>query len=203
MASGQRLLENFLQGVTSSTTIQGSTDSTPIQSLQLAMSKLMISPVHIPGFSKTLISSASLIFPTDIAQTGVAQTSFVLTNPFTASINLLKVSAAAMYGNLTLGKIDNVDRSNDPIHADGHTNVTSPALPFNVDMDPSSIIEFLLMAAQNNHVDLGPLPALLDAALQHPVARSPVRSIRPLCIHCSWQYVIDHHNNRQLQPIMC
>ncbi|KAM5540830.1 hypothetical protein V8D89_005474 [Ganoderma adspersum] len=165
VATGQVLLENFLQSLTSVTTIQGSTTSTSIQSLQLAMSKIALSPVDIPGLGKTLIFSTSLIFPTNIAQTGLAQASFVLDNPFTASINLLEISATATYGNLTLGKI-NVDRASDPIHAGGHTNITSPALPFSMNMDPRSIIEFLTTAAQSNHADLGPLPALFQIALQ-------------------------------------
>lgn len=89
----------------------------------------------------------------------------MLDNPFTTSINLLEISAAATYENLTLGRI-NVDRSTDPIHADGHTNITSPALPFSMNMDPRSIIEFLTTAAQSNHVDLGPLPAMFQIVLQ-------------------------------------
>ncbi|TBU23049.1 hypothetical protein BD311DRAFT_704566 [Dichomitus squalens] len=176
VTSGQHLLENFLQGTTSSTTIQGSTNSTLIQSLQLAMSKISLSPVNIPGLGKTLISSTSLVFPPNIAQSGIAQVSFVLANPFTASINLLEISATATYGNLTLGKIDNLNRSNDPIHADGHADVTSPALPFSMNMDPSSIMEFLLAAAQNNDVDLGPLPALFRAALQNPASHSSINA---------------------------
>ncbi len=163
-----------MQDRTSVTTIQGLTDSTSIESLQLAMSKITLSPVNIPGLGNTLISSASLIFPTNIAQSGFAQASFALANPFTASINLLEISASATYGNLTLGKISNVDRSSDPIHADGHANITSPNLPFGMNMDPSSIIEFLTTAAQNNHVDLGPLPALLQIALQSPGTHSSV-----------------------------
>lgn len=140
------------------------------------MSKITLSPVNIPGLGNTLISSASLIFPTNIAQSGFAQASFALANPFTASINLLEISASATYGNLTLGKISNVDRSSDPIHADGHANITSPNLPFGMNMDPSSIIEFLTTAAQNNHIDLGPLPALLQIALQSPGTHSSINA---------------------------
>ena len=75
---GQQMLENFLQGVDSDTTIVGSTDTTPIDSLKLALSEIRLSPVTIPALHQNLITSASLTFPTDIVQTGIASTSFTL-----------------------------------------------------------------------------------------------------------------------------
>ncbi|KAL1943642.1 hypothetical protein VTO73DRAFT_4087 [Trametes versicolor] len=174
VASGQKMLENYLQGVVSATTIQGSTDSTPIESLQLAMSNIRLSPVNIPALHQNLITTASLIFPTDIVKTGIAQTSFSLDNPFTASINLLEVTATATFGSLTLGKIDHVDRSNSPIHADGHNKIESPQLPFEFNMDPVTIIQLLLQGAKNNNVDLGPLPDLFKIVTSNPGANTPI-----------------------------
>ena len=174
VASGQKMLENFLQGVTSASTIRGTTHSTDIESLQLAMSKINLSPVNIPALHQNLITTASLVFPPDIAKTGIAQTSFTLSNPFTASINLLKVNAAATFGNLSLGSIDHVDRSSDPIHADGHATISSPTLPFKFNLDPIMIIELLFIGAQNNHVDLGPLPAVFQVILQNPGAKTNI-----------------------------
>ncbi|KAI0631497.1 hypothetical protein C8Q77DRAFT_1218963 [Trametes polyzona] len=176
VASGQKMLENYLQGVDSATTIQGSTDSTAIESLQLAMSNIRLSPVNIPALHQNLISTASLIFPTDIVQTGIAQTTFSLDNPFTASINLLEVTATATFGSLSLGKIDHVDRSSSPIHADGHTKIESPQLPFAFNMDPVTIIQLLLQGAQNNHVDLGPLPDLFDIVTSSPNTTTPIKA---------------------------
>ena len=112
--TGQLLLENYLQGGSSDTTIQGNDDSTPIESLQLALSKISLAPVTIPALHQNLIPSAALAFPTDIVQRGIAQTTFVLQNPFTASINLVHVTTTATHDNLTLGKIDNVDLSSSP-----------------------------------------------------------------------------------------
>ncbi|KAI0821788.1 hypothetical protein BC628DRAFT_1341231 [Trametes gibbosa] len=168
VASGQKMLENYLQGVLSATTIQGSTDSTQIESLQLAMSNIRLSPVNIPALHQSLISTASLVFPTDIVKTGIAQTTFSLDNPFTASINLIEVTAKATFGSLSLGSIDHVDRSDSPIHADGHTKIESPQLPFEFNMDPIVIIQLLLQGARNNHVDLGPLPDLFDIVTSNP-----------------------------------
>ncbi|CDO73852.1 hypothetical protein BN946_scf185016.g9 [Trametes cinnabarina] len=176
VASGQKMLENYLQGVTSATAIQGTTGSTPIESLQLAMSELRLSPVNIPALHQNLINTASLVFPTDIAQTGIAQSSFSLDNPFTASINLVEVTATAMFGSLTLGTIDHVDRSSSPIHADGHATIESPQLPFKFNTDPVTIIELLLQGAQNNHVDLGPLPDLFQIVTSNPNANSSVKA---------------------------
>ncbi|RPD52194.1 hypothetical protein L227DRAFT_623401, partial [Lentinus tigrinus ALCF2SS1-6] len=176
VASGQKMLENYLQGVESDTTIQGSTDSTPIESLELAMSHIRLTPVKIPALHQNLITSASLVFPTDIAKTGIASTTFVLSNPFTASINLLEVNAVATFGNLSLGSIDHVDRSSSPIHADGHTNITSPTLPFKFNLDPVMIIELLFTSAKNNGVDLGPLPEVFQVVLADPGAKTSINA---------------------------
>ena len=102
--AGNALLEAFIQGSDSNTVISGFTGSTPIQSLQSALAQIHLSPVTIPGIKQNLIRSASLTFPTNIVNTGVAATSFTLANPFTASINLIQLSATATFHNLTLGQ---------------------------------------------------------------------------------------------------
>lgn len=175
IAAGRKLLENFLEGIESQTSITGSTDSTPIGSLKSALSQISLSPVKIPALHDTLIKSASLSFPLDIVTTGIARTSFVLANPFTASINLLRVGAVAKYHDLTLGTIESVDTSSNPIHADGHSSVTSPQLPMKFNLDPVTIIRFLSIAAQERGVNLGPLVALFQFVLEHPTYHPPVR----------------------------
>ncbi|TFY74322.1 hypothetical protein EWM64_g9690, partial [Hericium alpestre] len=174
--TGQLLLENYLQGVASDTVIQGNQDTTPIDSLKLAMSEIKIEPVQIPALYQNLIGSAALVLPTDIVQTGIASASFVLDNPFTASINLLEVTTTVTFQNLTLGKIDHVDVSSSPIHANGHSSVTSSTLPFEFNLDPVSIIELLLGGAQDNHVDLGPLPGLFNVVLENPSYKPPINT---------------------------
>ncbi|TFY72142.1 hypothetical protein EVG20_g865 [Dentipellis fragilis] len=186
VSTGQQLLENYLQGVTSDTTIQGTQDTTPIDSLKLAMSEIRLSPVQIPALHQNLVPSAALLFPTDIVQTGIASSSFVLDNPFTASLNLLRVTATATHQNLNLGKIDNVDLSSSPVHADGHSDVTSQEIPFKFNLDPIMIIQLLLSGGQNNHVDLGPLPGLFQLVLQnpdfHPPINASVDTSQPTCV---------------------
>ncbi|THV03542.1 hypothetical protein K435DRAFT_962414 [Dendrothele bispora CBS 962.96] len=186
VSAGRALLENFLQGVDVDTTISGSTDSTPIESLKTALSQIVLSPVTIPALHQSLITAVSITFPEDIVQTGMAQTSFTLANPFTASINLLKVGASATFHNLTLGTIDNVDVSSNPIHADGHSNVTSPSLPLKFNLDPATIIQLLTIGAQTNHVDLGGLADLFQFILQNPDFKPPVTTRvdhdQPTCV---------------------
>lgn len=167
VTQGQHMLENYLQGVQSSMTIFGSSESTDIESLQPALSQIVLTPVNIPPLQQNLITSATLTFPTDIVQTGIASSKFVLANPFTAAVNLLKMDVTVMYQNFKLGAI-NVDRSSDPIHADGHTNITSDTLPLNFNLDPVTIIDLLLALSKANNVNFGPLSDLFDIVLQNP-----------------------------------
>lgn len=184
-AAGQTLLENFLQGVDSDSVISGTTGSTPISSLKTALSEIILKPVTIPAIHETLIRSATIEFPTDIANTGLAQAAFTLANPFTASINLLKVGATAVFHNLTLGTID-ADVSSNPIHADGHSSVTSPFLPMKYNLDPLTIVQFLGILAQQNSVDLGPLVAFFQYLIDNPGIKVPVTTTvdtsAPTCV---------------------
>lgn len=183
---GETLLENFLQGIDSDTTILGSTDTTPIESLQLALSEIKLTPVVIPALHQNIVTGASLVFPTNIAQTGLAESTFTLSNPFTAGISLLEVDAVVTFQNLTLGEIDHVDLSSDPVHADGHTNATSQQLPFKFNLDPVTIIELLFIRAQQTGVDLGPLPGLFQIVLDNPNAKTNVNATvdtsAPTCV---------------------
>ncbi|KAF8160985.1 hypothetical protein B0H34DRAFT_699004 [Crassisporium funariophilum] len=174
VSAGRALLQNFLQGVDADTSITGSTDSTDVESLKSALSQIRLSPVTIPGLRQNLIKSASLSFPINIVKTGVASTSFTLSNPFTASINLLKLAATATFHDLTLGKIPTIDASAHPIRAEGHGDVTSPGLPLNFNLEPSTIIQLLLLTSQENNVDLGPLVQMFQFVLSNPDFKPPV-----------------------------
>ncbi|KZT27986.1 hypothetical protein NEOLEDRAFT_1129882 [Neolentinus lepideus HHB14362 ss-1] len=176
VGAGQHLLENYIQGIESSTSITGSMDSTDIDSLKLALSEISLSPVNIPALHQTLITGTSLEFPTDITQTGIASASFTLANPFTASLNLLEVAASVIYRDLTLGLIDHVDESLSPIRADGHSNVTSPSLPFKFNLDPIVIIELLTYRSQDTGIDLGPLPDLFQIVLNNPGNKTSINT---------------------------
>ncbi|KIM45161.1 hypothetical protein M413DRAFT_332807 [Hebeloma cylindrosporum] len=186
LSAGRALLQNFLQGVDAETTIAGSAESTRIESLQPALSEIRLSPVTIPGIHQNLIKSASLTFPINIVDTGIATTSFTLANPFTASINLLKLGATANFHGLTLGTIPNIDASAHPIHADGHGEVTSPGLPLIFNLDPPTIIKLLLLTSQENNVDLGPLAQLFQFILANPDFKPPVKTTvdtqAPACV---------------------
>lgn len=125
--AGQLLLENFVQAVPSDTIIQGTRQTTPIASLQYALSAIQLSTV-IPPLEQNLVTQANLAFPLDIGTTGVAEATINLGNPFTASINLVDVYAVATYNGLNLGNV-NVQNLNPYITAPGKTLITSPTLP--------------------------------------------------------------------------
>lgn len=65
--------------------------------------------VTLPGLQQQLIVGASLTFPTDIVQTGIAEATFNLDNPFTAGLNIIEVTANTTYKDLFLGEIDHLD----------------------------------------------------------------------------------------------
>ncbi|KAF5351977.1 hypothetical protein D9756_007389 [Leucocoprinus leucothites] len=186
VSAGRTLLENYLQGINADTAIIGSTSATNIDSLKPALSEIHLSPVTIPALNQTLIKSVSLTFPKNIVDTGVATASFSLSNPFTASINLLRLGASASYQGIHLGSIPNTDISSHPIRAEGHSDVTSPGLPFIFNLDPVAIIGLLRTAAAQNHVDLGPLNDMFQFVLDNPDFKPPVKTTvddsKPTCV---------------------
>lgn len=186
VSTGRTLLQNFLQGINVDTAIVGSMEATDIESLKPALSQIHLSPVTIPALNRTLITSVSLSFPTDIVDTGDATTTFTLSNPFTASVNLLRVGATASFHNISLGSVPNVDMSAQPIHAGGHSDITSPPLPFKFNLDPVAIISLLRQASAENGVSLGPLDDLFQFVLDNPNFKPPVKTTvdtsKPTCV---------------------
>lgn len=104
-ASGQLLLENFVQGTPSDTIIFGSDSTTPIASLKSALGSIKLG-TSIPPIHQNLITQANLNIPINVGQTGVVNANFILGNPFTASINLLSVVTNATYRGINLGQIN-------------------------------------------------------------------------------------------------
>ncbi|BGP00846.1 hypothetical protein RTBOTA2_002159 [Rhodotorula toruloides] len=152
-AAGMVLLANYIQGITSNVAIAGTPDTTPYGSLQEALGSIKIQ-TSIPPIHQLLVTKASLSFPIDIADTGIAEASFDLSNPFTASINLQALVANATYDTFYLGQI-NQQPLNPEISAPGHKNITSRKVPFELTDDPKFLINFLIAVAKANGVDLG------------------------------------------------
>ncbi|WFD30560.1 hypothetical protein MSPP1_001581 [Malassezia sp. CBS 17886] len=159
-AAGQVLLENYVQGDLSNASIKGSKDATPIVPLQQAFSGITLQ-TQIPPLHQLLIIEARLVIPKNIDQTSTAQATFQLQNPFTASINLLKVNASAIYEGVTLGAITQ-DLSKNPVSAPGHKTITSRSLPLKMNLDPKNLIKFIRKAAVATKTDLGPLQQQFD-----------------------------------------
>ncbi|KAL8287086.1 hypothetical protein RQP46_004092 [Phenoliferia psychrophenolica] len=153
LASGQVLLENFIQGIVSDTIIVGSRDTTPIASLKEALASIQLG-TSIPPLQGNLVTQANLAFPLDIAKTGIADATITLANPFTANIYIDSVVTLATYQGISLGKVD-VPRLSPPIFAAGHTQIVSNVLPLALDTDPKVLIAFVEAAALAQGVDLG------------------------------------------------
>lgn len=164
---GQALLENFLQGVDSDTVIIGTSSTTQVDSLVPALEQIKLN-ANIPAMHQNLITQTNIVFPPNIAQTGIAAATVNIANPFTASINILVLSATATFGSLTVGTVPTVDLTAHPLSAAGHSNITSPALPLKFNTDPLSIIQLLSTRAAQKHVDLGPLVQLFQLIVAHP-----------------------------------
>ncbi|KAK0557527.1 hypothetical protein OC844_005558 [Tilletia horrida] len=158
VTAGRAVLENYVANLTSTVSVEGSTGSTPIDSLKQAIDGIALD-ADVPPLNKLLIVSTALTIPADISKTSIASVSFVLANPFTASINLYKVNATAVYQGIVLGTIDATLKN--PISAPGHQEVTSPALPFALTKNLNDLVKFIILAGQNTGTDLGPLPGLL------------------------------------------
>ena len=173
-AVGQKMLENYVQGIQSETIIAGTMHSTPIDSLKQALAGIRLQTM-IPPLHQLLIVEARLVIPTNIAQTGKAQSTFQLDNPFTASINLLKVNAKVYYKSHYLGVID--QNLKPPIRAPGHTKITSRSLPLDMDIDPKNLIPFIEERAADTNTDLGPLPGQFSKVMAMKSTKNTVKPV--------------------------
>ncbi|GAA5914535.1 uncharacterized protein JCM6883_003197 [Sporobolomyces salmoneus] len=173
-AAGELLLENYIQNIVSDVAIVGTPNTTPYGSLSEALGKISIN-TQIPPINQLLVTSATLSFPIDIADTGIAEAKFTLSNPFTASINLQTLVANATYDTFYLGQIN--QQPLDPvISAGGHKNITSRELPFELTDDPKFLINFLIAVARANNVDLGILRQPFEFVLSQASTETSVTS---------------------------
>jgi hypothetical protein len=182
--AGQTLLENYVQNITSDATVQGTSQTTPIPSLIQALSGITLT-AQIPPLMKLIVVQAFLEVPRDIAQTGIAQASVLIANPFTASINIIQLYAQAVYDGIVVGTIDQNLRSN-PISAPGKVTTQSQQLPIALDIDPKTLIRFVIAVARDTGTSLGPLPPFLQQVLDLPDTRTTIIPVpddqQPPCV---------------------
>lgn len=72
-----------------------------------------------------------------------------------------------------IGTVPRVDATADPIHASGHSNVTTRSLPLQFNLDPLTIIELLTIRAAQKHIDIGPLSDLFQIVMANPNFHPP------------------------------
>lgn len=168
VAAGQRLLENYVSNITSETTVAGTTQTTPIQSLVQGLGQISLQAI-IPALNKLLVTSTFLEVPKDIAQTSKATVTVTLANPFTAGIHLLKVHALADYQGIIIGTIDeDLAAENNIVNAPGHTTTVSQQIPITLDTNAKTLLRFIMAAAATANVSLGPLPPFFQEVLDLP-----------------------------------
>ncbi|MCO5588347.1 hypothetical protein L7F22_042302 [Adiantum nelumboides] len=169
VAAGQVLLENYIQNITSTAIVLGTSQTTPIESLKQALAQIQLT-TQIPALNQLLVQRTFLTVPKNIAQNGgIASVTVTINNPFTAGIHLLELHAAANFQDITVGRIDqNLAATNNIVNAPGHQISTSQPIPFNIDIRPKNLLRFILAAAQAYGVSLGPLPPFFQEVLDLP-----------------------------------
>ena len=172
--SGQQLLENYVQGIASNAVIAGTMHTTPIDSLKRALAGIRL-PTVIPPLHQLLIPEARLVIPTDIAQSWRAQVTLQVDNPFTASINLLKVNAKVYYKWHYLGVVD--EELKPPIRAPGHTRITSRSVELHMDLDPKHLMSFIEDRAADSNTDIGPLTGQFNQVMSMKSTKTTVKPV--------------------------
>lgn len=144
VAAGIVFLGNYIQGIASNISIIGTSTSSPYGSLQPAFGNISIQTSFPPLLKPLLTAGAHLhtfvsqphtypfflghtaiTFPIDVATLEGAQVSLNISNPFTASINIISIIADLTYQNLSLGQIRAQTLSPEIISVGGHSSVTS------------------------------------------------------------------------------
>lgn len=194
---GQLLLENFVQRIVSTTTILGTTSTTPIESLQQALSTIRL-VTDIPPLEQNLIPSARLELPLDVSTTGIGNTYATLVDPFTAAINIDGLIATAIYpiGNIDIGVI-NQPSLNPALHVDGHTSAELPALPLQLNLDPRVLSRLILAVANNQSVSLGPLTDRLKCVGCSEARLLMLRQLRHRSLGRADRQLLAHHDDGQ------
>lgn len=158
---GRRLIKDFLTrgGPDIQATAHGTGQSTRYGSINPAVSTLSFGAA-VARLNATLVTQAKLVVPPNVDKRLLVAATFVLQNPFSATITLLHAKASATSSSgVLLGIVD----SNVNMVASGHSITTSPQFPVRVNPDLAAIIGFFEEQAKANNVDLGALLALLDS----------------------------------------
>lgn len=178
LQSGQLLLENYIQNVTSAVTVAGDTLSTAIDSLKQALGGIVLNS-NLPALDQLIIASTKLEVPSDVAERhGLSSALVTINNPFTASLHILQVQAQAIYQGITIGNINqDLSASRNIISAPGRAVTQSQSIPINLTDDPKTLILFLQAAAAAASVSLGPLPPFLQLVLDMPDTSTVITSV--------------------------
>ncbi|KAI7900771.1 uncharacterized protein BX663DRAFT_438815 [Cokeromyces recurvatus] len=156
---GQNLLNSFIMGNNNAIKILGHSNSTNIASLVNPLSDINIGST-LPGLKESLIKSGALTILSDTVITGIAGVKVSIANPFSADLSISKVTAAATFKGMPIGKIDQ-DISSNTFIVPGKGTAESQYLSMNMNIEPASIALLLRTLAIEANLDNRALDALL------------------------------------------
>lgn len=156
---GQNLLSTFVMGQNNAVEITGYTNSTPIQSLADALSKISLGST-LPGLKTALIQGGAMSVLSDTLQTSQVGVKVSIANPFSAGLSITKVVAAATFNGMPVGNIDQ-DLSSNPFSIPGASTAQSQQLSMSMNLEPAAVALLLRSLAVQANLDTTALDALL------------------------------------------
>ncbi|KAG9304814.1 hypothetical protein G9A89_016844 [Geosiphon pyriformis] len=132
LAAGRKLLNAFMKGTSNTVGIKGSMQSTPIESLQKALSSLQLSTT-MPGLNsdKPIIARSRFTISLGSLFNKKGTASVDAYNPLDTTIKFLHMKATITYKSQIIGTLDQ-DLSSDPIVIKPKEVLTSRDLDFNL-----------------------------------------------------------------------
>ncbi|RIA99313.1 hypothetical protein C1645_705566 [Glomus cerebriforme] len=137
--AGRELLDNFIIGKSNTVGIKGSTQSTPIASLQKALAALELT-TSMPGLNtpKPIIEQARFAIGLDTIFDSKGTASIDAFNPFDTTIKFLKIQSDIQVQNDEIGNI-NQDLSADPVIIPSGKTVTTKDFDLNLKITGAAI----------------------------------------------------------------
>lgn len=132
--------------------------STKINSLLDAFKSLTLD-LNLPALTSDLLGSASLtILPTTGTENNISHVTVALNNPFSADLQITKISSNVAYKSIPLGTIE----SNDAFKATAKSNTDSPQLDLDMNFDPAALFTVTRALAQEAGEDVAPLDGIVQ-----------------------------------------
>ncbi|GBC00089.1 hypothetical protein RclHR1_03740013 [Rhizophagus clarus] len=152
--AGRELLDNFIIGKSNTVGIKGSTQSTPIASLQKALAALELTTT-MPGLNtqKPIIEQARFAIGLNTLFDSKGTASIDAFNPFDTTIKFLKIQSSIQVQNDVIGNIDQ-DLSADPVVIPSGKTITTKDFDLNLKITGTAIKSLFDSLAGNLKTDI-------------------------------------------------